>query len=115
MDTRLRELERCAGQSLCAYAEFHCARARTGLPLPEEMRSVGYDWSAVFDGSSRTSQNRIDTVGPTSAAPVSLGDVVYVAGMDAGERDGPQWVALVLMADGRWIHITAGCDYTGWG
>jgi hypothetical protein len=31
-----------------------------------------------------------------------------------GENDGPDWVWIVLLKDGRHAYIRGGCDYTGW-
>ena len=42
-------------------------------------------------------------------------DVDMIIGMVDGENDGPDWVGVFLLKDGRYASIRAGCDYTGWG
>jgi len=43
-----------------------------------------------------------------------LDDVVEVIASVEGENDGPSWVALVRLRDGRYCRMAAGCDFTGW-
>lgn len=32
-----------------------------------------------------------------------------------GNRDEDNWLLVLKMKDGRWCHVYAWCDYTGWG
>lgn len=41
-------------------------------------------------------------------------DVREVIACDEGENDGPDWIALLKLKDGRYAFLSAGCDYTGW-
>lgn len=42
-------------------------------------------------------------------------EVEFVIAADEGGNDGPNWLAVVVLADGRFSFLSAGCDYTGWG
>lgn len=42
-------------------------------------------------------------------------DVAMVTGISHGENDGPDWLVLGRLHDGRWFALKAGCDNTGWG
>jgi hypothetical protein len=54
-------------------------------------------------------------VGSTaSTAPVLRRDVVRVIAASEGKNDGPNWLIVVELADGRFAFVEAGCDYTGW-
>jgi len=50
--------------------------------------------------------------GPLAA--VTLADVAEVVAYDDGENDGPDWVGVFRLHDGRHLFLAAGCDYTGW-
>lgn len=41
-------------------------------------------------------------------------DVDRIVDFDEGENDGPSWVIVGVLKDGRVFFIEAGCDYTGW-
>lgn len=43
--------------------------------------------------------------------PEEVDEVVWFV---VGQNDGPEWVALCRMKNGRWALLAAGCDYTGW-
>ncbi len=49
-----------------------------------------------------------------SNAPCLREDVVEILGIAEGENDGPEWLLLAKMRDGRFLSLSAGCDYTGW-
>jgi hypothetical protein len=42
-------------------------------------------------------------------------EVAEVVRFHDGERDYESWYLVLRMKDGRWCHVTAWCDYTGWG
>lgn len=82
------------------------------VTTPEEMKSDG-NWRCTFHqaftgeyGHDYDARERGD-IGPVK-------DVVDVISCSAGEHDGPDWIALVRLQDGRYAKVFAGCDYTGW-
>lgn len=79
----------------------------------------GYDWHEAFayagedGGSGSADVARVD--GATcSRAPFDREDVVEVVDASPGENDGPDWLCVGRLKDGRWFFLSAGCDYTGW-
>lgn len=50
----------------------------------------------------------------TSLAPFQRADVEEVRAYEEGENDGPDWLCVGKLKDGRWFCLSAGCDYTGW-
>lgn len=70
----------------------------------------GYDWEEAF----RYADGR--PVLGTTAAPgyFSREDVAEVIALSEGENEGPDWLAVVRLHDGRFGFLSAGCDYTGW-
>lgn len=90
--------------------------------LPEQIRD--YDWKYAFqccgpaeDDSSRYNDPNvspaIDKV-HVSAEPFQRADVVVVIAAADGENDGPNWIGVFKLKDGRFAFLSAGCDYTGW-
>jgi len=87
------------------------------------------DWKEVFNYAQPTHichkcHNKEHRVGGPEAticspdidtSPFTREDVEVIIGMVNGENDGPNWVGVFLLKDGRYVSITAGCDYTGWG
>lgn len=47
-------------------------------------------------------------------SPLNIEDVSAIIAKDDGENDGPEWVGVFSMKDGRFAVLIAGCDYTGW-
>lgn len=41
-------------------------------------------------------------------------DVERIIALAEGENDGPRWVGVFKLKDGRFACLSAGCDYTGW-
>lgn len=83
---------------------------------PEEMRDAG-DWQHAWYEAQYGSygppfdyENRKDVI-PDDFA---LNQVVEVIAESEGENDGPDWVCVARMQDGRYAVMSAGCDYTGW-
>ncbi len=66
----------------------------------------GYAWRCAFH------QAFLGSYGSEKDGPIK--DVVEVIAAAEGENDGPNWLAVVRMADGRFAKVFAGCDYTGW-
>lgn len=46
---------------------------------------------------------------------VSMNDVERIIATDDGMNDGDDWIGIFKLMDGRYLHLWAGCDYTGWG
>ena len=49
-----------------------------------------------------------------SNAPCLREDVEAIIAIDDGENDEANWLGLFKMKDGRYLALSAGCDYTGW-
>lgn len=49
-----------------------------------------------------------------SIEPFQRKDVARVIATREGENDGPDWLCVVELKDGRFAFVSAGCDYTGW-
>lgn len=50
----------------------------------------------------------------TDTSPVLRRDVTRIVASAEGENDGPNWLIVVELRDGRFAFLSAGCDYTGW-
>lgn len=81
------------------------------------------DWACVFayagesDGHSYGSANidRAEGDAEVSVEPFTREDVAEIIAMDDGCNDGPDWIGVFRLNDGRFAFVSAGCDYTGWG
>jgi hypothetical protein len=70
-----------------------------------------YDWSNVVGyGNPAT----IAGVPGDEVKGYSFDDIDRVIAWYEGENDGPNWLLLVALNDGRFAYTSAGCDYTGW-
>lgn len=49
-----------------------------------------------------------------STEPVTREDVVEIIAVEEGQNDGPHWIGVFRLRDGRYASLDAGCDYTGW-
>ena len=65
-----------------------------------EQLNDSYDWREAF---------KYATDG------VEMADVVKVVASIDGENDGPSWQGVFKLKDGRFMYLSASCDYTGWG
>jgi len=70
-----------------------------------------YDWREAFEYASRVS---LVEGAFCSANVFSVEDVVEVLHLDEGENDGPSWIVVGKLSDGRFFYLEAECDYTGW-
>lgn len=70
-----------------------------------------YDWENVFDYAS---PEEAEPNSKVSRASFERKDVKRIIAYVEGENDGPDWVIVVELKDGRFASIRAGCDYTGW-
>lgn len=90
-----------------------------GPMLPE---LCSYDWREVFKyaqpkrceaGHQHGPKNVI--LGNVDTSAFNREDVKRIIAMAEGENDGPHWVMVGKLKDGRFFCIRAWCDYTGWG
>jgi len=115
----LRGLPDERGRPSCSLDENEFREALQGVPA----KLAGYDWQHVFayagepdagDGSANI-KRAADHLPDVSLEPFSRWDVARVVAMEDGDNDGPDWVCVGELKDGRYFAINAGCDYTGWG
>ncbi len=74
----------------------------------------GYVWTAYGYESDNVPERIPGQQDDVSNAPCLRKDVVEILGIAEGEKDGPEWLLLAKMRDGRYLSLEAGCDYTGW-
>jgi hypothetical protein len=74
------------------------------------------DASGYYDGACTIEQvERVPGQQKTvSNAPCLREDVETIIAIDDGENDEANWLGLFKMKDGRYLALSAGCDYTGW-
>ena len=48
------------------------------------------------------------------AGMLSMDIIEKIVFEDRGEKDERNWLWVLLLKDGRWVFVNAGCDYTGW-
>jgi uncharacterized protein (TIGR02996 family) len=101
-------------------------QVRHGLPFATkpvrdvELKNLAddYDWGEVFgEGTGGNCSPKADACPPGAAidlTPPRRADVVEVLAAINGENDGPDWIGLFRMNDGRIVVASGGCDYTGW-
>lgn len=77
----------------------------------EQFRADG-DWQEAW-GVSEAGSAVLGCDVSTEYVPMNR--IQAVIGCDRGQNDGPDWIALVWLDDGRFAFMSAGCDYTGWG
>jgi hypothetical protein len=83
-----------------------------------------YDWGQAFQYCGEQNEEEYFQSGspdirtipgfPVSNATFRRSDVVEILGYSEGYNDGPAWLMLGKLNDGRYFALTAGCDYTGW-
>ena len=77
-----------------------------------------YDWGEVFgEATGGNCDGTIQVVppgAPVDSSGVSRAKVIEIIAAVNGENDGPDWVGLFLLDDGRYLVAEGGCDYTGW-
>ena len=85
---------------------------RFSIPEPEmEVKIDDYDWKEVFDYAEEPEWS----VSREKSFPFQRRDVKTIIASQDGENDGPDWVMIGELYDGRFFTLRAGCDYTGWG
>ena len=73
------------------------------------------DWEYAFDVACR---DRIESVPPGTSHrtdPFTTTDVAEVVVAVNGENDGDNWFGVFRLHDGRFVSVSSGCDYSGWG
>lgn len=77
-----------------------------------------WDWQAIFGFIESDGVRQVLSDGTSSAPEKSLvftrDDVVEITAMVEGENDGPSWIGVFKLANGRYAFAEGGCDYTGW-
>lgn len=85
-----------------------------------DARLDDYDWAQVFGCAGEPDQCNGAVISKAlgsediSDAPFTRSDVAEILALSEGENDGADWLIVVLLHDGRFAFIQAGCDYTGW-
>ena len=74
-----------------------------------------WDWQAAFDCAARDGVPRGVLGYSGSLAPVALDDLEEAIAISNGENDETSWIGAFLLKDGRYLFLSAWCDYTGWG
>lgn len=70
-----------------------------------------YDWQEAFEVCSPPEpliEEKVD------CSVFTVQDVSEIIAIDEGENDEQDWIGLFRLKDGRYIFISAGCDFTGW-
>lgn len=76
-----------------------------------ETFSKNYNWRcAVKEASSEP-----DPIpGYIGNCKWGMDDIESIPYSSEGENEGPCWLAILYLEDGRYVFMSAGCDYTGW-
>ena len=77
----------------------------------DEMRE-DFDWREAFEYAAGGGMPTEGYAGDCGG--FTFDDVAEVIARDDGENDGPDWIAVFRLRDGRFAFLSAGCDYTGW-
>ncbi len=79
---------------------------------PDEMRAE-WDWRHAWYQAEHGDYGPSYDTDETDCKS-SLNNVTDVIAAVSGENDGPDWLCVVKLDDGRFATMRAGCDYTGW-
>lgn len=94
-------------------AEIEQERALHVIAHGREPSLEGYDW----DEALKYANGKTTSCVLGCSIPIDgfvRADIAYVVRADEGENDGPHWIAVMRLRDGRWAFLSAGCDFTGW-
>jgi hypothetical protein len=74
------------------------------------------DWECVFDMCHGGRKPSIENLPGDSVSTdqFTREDVDNILAIEDGGNDGPEWIVIVYLKDGRYASIAAGCDFTGW-
>lgn len=88
---------------------FQCC----GVETKEQVANWGDKYAQY---SSRYNEPKVNAVLGCSVTtePFTRDDIAELIACADGENDGPDWIAVMRLKDGRFAFLTAGCDYTGW-
>jgi len=77
-----------------------------------------FNWAGSFDSGMGAVYEACQEPDPLPGykGPIAWtkDDVAEVLCASEGENDGANWLALLRLKDGRFVFLSAGCDYTGW-
>lgn len=83
-----------------------------------EQLVTDYDWAQVFaDENAGNVSKAVHKAPPESGvsdAEFTRADVAEIIAAVNGDNDGPDWLGLFRLKDGRVVVASGGCDYTGW-
>jgi hypothetical protein len=137
-DEALRWFERArAAGDITAHNAIKAYRERRRMPAEIPVELAGSDWDQAFGCAGDALHTCVDDAGhvalqegygskhvekdirPARETDVALDafdrrDVKRLLAHAVGENDGPDWLALMELWDGRYAYLHAGCDYTGW-
>jgi uncharacterized protein (TIGR02996 family) len=74
-----------------------------------------YDWREAFAYASDSDITPSQPGSNIATTGFSECSVRRIIGIREGANEGPNWVCVGELWDGRWFALDAGCDYTGWG
>lgn len=74
-----------------------------------EQMKESYNWCEAFGFA-----HNIRTATGCSSDGFDINDVAEVINESEGENDGPSWMMVGKLNDGRYFFLDAWCDYTGW-
>jgi len=72
--------------------------------MPLNLDYVDHDWEEAFSFAADEGYVKVD---PKT-------DIKRVIASIDGDRDGPDWQAVVELKKGGFLWISSGCDYSGW-
>lgn len=76
------------------------------------------NWAQVFaDENAGNVSKALDECPPgcgVDRTEISRPDVAEIIAAVNGDNDGPDWVGVFRLKDGRFLAASGGCDYTGW-
>lgn len=70
------------------------------------------DWEEAFVYAQNPYPSEVDKGIPLE--PCLIGDIVQVIAAETGEIDRDRWVGVFKLKDGRYMTLSAWCDFTGW-
>jgi hypothetical protein len=79
----------------------------------EELRA-NYDWQEAFACAMRDELRAVPGYAG-SVEPFSVADVAEILALSEGVADEEDWLGAFRLSDGRFVFVSAWCDYTGWG
>ena len=82
--------------------------------LDDEWGAWKYAFEYVEQDGAREVQPNGITSGPNKNLAFSRENVVHVVAMEEGDNEGPTWIGVFKLDNGRYAFIEGGCDYTGW-